>query len=98
MDTNLNPSLTGGLHLAPTCAFATPMLRGAPFTRWGDRGRTNIAEIQLCKDAGIESAKDKGSRHRKSGRGTGTAQNTASALNGYVLLDCGTGLTLKKRS
>jgi tungstate transport system substrate-binding protein len=63
-----------------------------------DCWRTNIAEIQLCKDAGIDIAKDKGSRHRESGRGMGAAQNTASALNGYVLLDCGTWLALKKRS
>ena len=98
MDTNLNPSLTGGLHLAPTCAFATPMLCGAPFARRGDRCRTNLAEIQLCKDADIDIEKDKGSPHRESGRGPGAAQNTASALNGCVLLNCGTGLALKKRS
>jgi len=92
------PELDGGLHLAPTRAFATPMLCGAPFARRGDRCRTNLAEIQLCKDADIDIEKDKGSPHRESGRGPGAAQNTASALNGCVLLNCGTGLALKKRS
>jgi hypothetical protein len=43
-------------------------LRGAPFTWRGDRRRTNIAEIELCKDAGIDIAKDKGPNARKAAR------------------------------
>jgi tungstate transport system substrate-binding protein len=67
----------------------------APFISRGDRSGTNMAEIELWKDAGIDIAKDKGSWYKESGHGMGATLNTASALDAYVLSDRGTWLALK---
>jgi tungstate transport system substrate-binding protein len=56
----------------------------APFISRGDRSGTNMAEIKLWKDAGIDIAKDKGSWYKESGHGMGATLNTASALDAYV--------------
>jgi tungstate transport system substrate-binding protein len=56
---------------------------------------TNIAEIQLWKDAGIDTTQAKGSWYKEIGHGMGAALNTASALNAYVLSDRRTWLSLK---
>jgi tungstate transport system substrate-binding protein len=76
-------------------ALQTIKAKLAPFISRGDRSVVNIAEIQLWKDAGIDTAKDKGSWYREIGHGTGAALNTASALNAYVLSDRRTWLALK---
>jgi tungstate transport system substrate-binding protein len=67
------------------------------FISRGDRSGTNIAEIELWKDAGIDIAKDKGPWYKEVGQGMGAALNTASALNAYVLSDRGTWLAFKNR-
>jgi tungstate transport system substrate-binding protein len=59
------------------------------------RSGTNMAEIELWKDAGIDIAKDKGSWYKESGHGMGATLNTASASDAYVLSDRGTWLALK---
>ena len=56
---------------------------------------TNLVEIQLWKDAGIDTTQDKGSWYREIGHGMGAALNTAAALSAYVLSDRSTWLSLK---
>ena len=78
-------------------ALQTIKAKSAPFISRGDRSGTNIAEIKLWKDAGIDIAKDKGPWYKEVGQGMGAALNTASALNAYVLSDRGTWLAFKNR-
>jgi tungstate transport system substrate-binding protein len=78
-------------------ALQTIKAKSAPFISRGDRSGTNMAEIELWKDAGIDIAKDKGSWYKEIGQGMGAALNTASALNAYVLSDRGTWLAFKNR-
>jgi tungstate transport system substrate-binding protein len=78
-------------------ALQTIKAKSAPFISRGDRSGTNIAEIELSKDAGIDIAKDKGSWYKEIGQGMGAVLNTASALNAYVLSDRGTWLAFTNR-
>jgi tungstate transport system substrate-binding protein len=78
-------------------ALQTIKAKSAPFISRGDRSGTNIAEIELWKDAGIDIAKDKGPWYKEIGQGMGAALNTGSALNAYVLSDRGTWLAFKNR-
>jgi tungstate transport system substrate-binding protein len=71
--------------------------KGAPFISRGDRSGTNIAELALWKDAGIDATKDKGPWYKEIGQGMGAALNMASASNAYVLSDRGTWLAFKNR-
>ena len=73
-------------------ALQTIKAKGAPFISRGDRSGTNIAELALWKDAGIDIAKDKSSWYKEIGQGMGAALNMASASNAYVLSDRGTWL------
>ena len=79
-------------------ALQTIKAKGAPFVSRGDRSGTNIAELALWKDAGIDIAKDKGPWYKEIGQGMGAALNMASASNAYVLSDRGTWLAFKNRS
>ena len=78
-------------------ALQTIKTKGAPFISRGDRSGTNIAELALWKDAGIDIAKDKGSWYKEIGQGMGAALNMASASNAYVLSDRGTWLAFVNR-
>jgi tungstate transport system substrate-binding protein len=78
-------------------ALQTIKAKSAPFISRGDRSGTNIAEIELWKDAGIDIAKDKGPWYKEVGQGMGATLNTASALNAYVLSDRGTWLAFRNR-
>jgi tungstate transport system substrate-binding protein len=69
----------------------------APFISRGDRSGTNIAELALWKEAGIEIGNDKGSWYKEIGQGMGAALNMASASNAYVLSDRGTWLAFQNR-
>jgi tungstate transport system substrate-binding protein len=71
--------------------------KGAPFISRGDRSGTNIAELALWKDAGIDIANDKGPWYKEIGQGMGAALNMASASNAYVLSDRGTWLAFQNR-
>jgi tungstate transport system substrate-binding protein len=71
--------------------------RGEPFISRGDRSGTHIAELDLWKAAGIDIGKEKGPWYKEIGQGMGTALNTASAANAYVLADRGTWLSFKNR-
>jgi len=69
----------------------------APFISRGDRSGTNIAELKLWKDAGIDIAKGKGPWYKAIGQGMGAALNTAGASNAYVLSDRGTWIHFKNK-
>jgi len=68
-----------------------------PFISRGDRSGTNIAELKLWKDAGIDIDKDKGPWYKAIGQGMGAALNTAGASNAYVLSDRGTWIHFKNK-
>jgi tungstate transport system substrate-binding protein len=70
---------------------------GAPFISRGDRSGTNIAELSLWKDAGIDIAEDKGPWYKEIGQGMGAALNMASASNAYALSDRGTWLAFQNQ-
>ncbi len=78
-------------------ALQTIKAKAAPFISRGDRSGTNIAELALWKQAGIDIAKDKGPWYKEIGQGMGAALNMASASNAYVLSDRGTWLAFKNR-
>jgi tungstate transport system substrate-binding protein len=78
-------------------AFQTIKEKQAPFISRGDRSGTNIAELKLWKDAGIDIAKDKGPWYKAIGQGMGAALNTAGASDAYVLSDRGTWIHFKNK-
>jgi tungstate transport system substrate-binding protein len=78
-------------------ALRTIKQKAAPFISRGDRSGTNIAELKLWTDAGIDIAADKGPWYREIGQGMGAALNMASAADAYVLSDRGTWLSFKNR-
>jgi tungstate transport system substrate-binding protein len=78
-------------------ALQTIKAKAAPFISRGDRSGTNIAELALWKDAGVEIMKDKGPWYKEIGQGMGAALNMASASNAYVLSDRGTWLAFQNR-
>jgi tungstate transport system substrate-binding protein len=78
-------------------ALQTIKVKAAPFISRGDRSGTNIAELALWKDAGIDLARDKGPWYKEIGQGMGAALNMASASNAYVLSDRGTWLAFQNQ-
>jgi tungstate transport system substrate-binding protein len=78
-------------------AFQTIKDKQASFISRGDRSGTNIAELQLWKDSGIDIDKDKGPWYKSIGQGMGAALNTAGASDAYVLSDRGTWINFKNK-
>ncbi len=78
-------------------AFQVIKDKQASFISRGDRSGTNIAELQLWKDSGIDIDKEKGPWYKSIGQGMGAALNTAGASNGYVLSDRGTWLNFRNK-
>ena len=78
-------------------ALQTIKAKGAPFISRGDRSGTNIAELALWQEAGIDIAADKGPWYKEIGQGMGAALNMASASSAYVLSDRGTWLAFQNR-
>jgi tungstate transport system substrate-binding protein len=78
-------------------AFRILKDKQAPFISRGDRSGTNIAELNLWKDAGIDIGKDKGPWYKSIGQGMGAALNDASASNAYVLSDRATWIHFKNK-
>jgi len=78
-------------------ALQTIKAKAAPFISRGDRSGTNIAELALWKEAGIDIANDRGPWYKEIGQGMGAALNMASASNAYVLSDRGTWLAFQNR-
>jgi tungstate transport system substrate-binding protein len=66
-------------------ALQTIKAKAASFISRGDRSGTNIAELALWKEAGIDMGNDKGPWYKEIGQGMGAALNMASASNAYVL-------------
>jgi tungstate transport system substrate-binding protein len=77
--------------------FTTIKDKKATFISRGDKSGTNIAELKLWQDAGIDIDKDKGTWYKAIGQGMGAALNTAGADNGYVLSDRGTWIHFKNK-
>lgn len=61
--------------------------RGAAFISRGDRSGTNIAELNLWKDANVDIEKERASWYKSIGQGMGAALNVAAATDAYVLSD-----------
>jgi tungstate transport system substrate-binding protein len=78
-------------------ALKTLKDKQAPFISRGDRSGTNIAELALWKNAGIDISADKGSWYREIGQGMGAALNMASASNAYTLSDRATWLSFQNK-
>jgi tungstate transport system substrate-binding protein len=83
-------------------AFQIIKDKKADFISRGDRSGTNIAELKLWKDAGIDIEKDLSSKnlgpwYKSIGQGMGAALNTAGASNAYVLSDRGTWIHFKNK-
>jgi tungstate transport system substrate-binding protein len=78
-------------------ALQTIKTKAAPFISRGDRSGTNIAELKLWKEAGIDITQDHGPWYKEIGQGMGAALNMASASNAYVLSDRGTWLAFQNR-
>ena len=78
-------------------AFKAVKSTGATFISRGDKSGTNMAELALWEQAGIDIAATKGPWYREIGQGMGAALNMASAENAYVLADRGTWLAFKNR-
>ena len=78
-------------------AFTTIKDKKATFISRGDKSGTNIAELKLWQDGGIDIDKDKGTWYKAIGQGMGAALNTAGADNGYVLSDRGTWIHFKNK-
>jgi tungstate transport system substrate-binding protein len=78
-------------------ALQTIKAKALPFISRGDRSGTNIAELALWKDAGVDVANDKGPWYKEIGQGMGAALNMASASSAYVLSDRGTWLAFQNR-
>jgi|ERR1700733_12306936 len=68
-------------------ALASIQDKKAPFISRGDRSGTNMAELALWKDTGIDIEQAKGSWYKSIGQGMGAALNVASASAAYVLSD-----------
>ena len=69
----------------------------APFISRGDNSGTHIAELNLWKSANLDIGQVKGPWYREIGQGMGSALNTASASDAYVLSDRATWLSFKSR-
>jgi tungstate transport system substrate-binding protein len=90
-----DPAGIKGRDILP--ALQTIKAKEAPFISRGDRSGTNIAELALWKEAGIEIGSGKASWYKEIGQGMGAALNMASASNAYVLSDRGTWLAFQNR-
>jgi len=77
-----------GARSAESAAGALRLVASAraPFVSRGDDSGTHRKEMSLWEAAGLDAA-GFGSWHRAVGAGMGTALNTASAMNAYILSD-----------
>jgi tungstate transport system substrate-binding protein len=68
-----------------------------PFVSRGDNSGTNMAELELWKESGVNMDKDRGPWYKSIGQGMGAALNAASAINAYVLSDRATWIHFNNR-
>ena len=71
--------------------------RKLPFASRGDNSGTNIAELQLWKEAGVDLAAVRGPWYREMGQGMGAVLNAAGAMGAYTLTDRGTWISFKNK-
>lgn len=79
-------------------ALRTIAAKRAAFISRGDRSGTNIAELRLWKDAGIDIERERGPWYKSIGQGMGAALNMAAATNAYVLSDRATWIHFGNKS
>jgi tungstate transport system substrate-binding protein len=72
--------------------------KGAAFISRGDRSGTNIAELNLWKDAGVDIERERGPWYKSIGQGMGAALNVAAATDAYVLSDRATWIHFGNRA
>ncbi|SMF23731.1 tungstate transport system substrate-binding protein [Tistlia consotensis] len=78
-------------------AMAEIASKKQPFVSRGDNSGTNKKELELWKDAKVDTKAASGTWYRESGSGMGATLNTAAGMNGYTLTDRGTWLSFKNR-
>jgi tungstate transport system substrate-binding protein len=83
-------------------ALRTIKAKAVPFVSRGDGSGTNIAELALWKEAGIDIENDKGPWYKEIGQGMGAALNMTAAMalasRAYVLSDRGTWLAFQNHA
>lgn len=78
-------------------AFRNIRDKRATFISRGDRSGTNLAELGLWKDAGVDIDREKGPWYKSIGQGMGAALNIASASDAYVLSDRATWIRFQNK-
>ncbi|HEY0342379.1 MAG TPA: substrate-binding domain-containing protein, partial [Steroidobacteraceae bacterium] len=68
-----------------------------PFVSRGDNSGTNMAELALWKESGVNIERDRGPWYKSIGQGMGAALNAASATDAYVLSDRATWIHFNNR-
>jgi tungstate transport system substrate-binding protein len=71
--------------------------KGSAFISRGDNSGTNMTELALWRDAGLDPPGAKPSWYRDIGQGMGAALNAASAMDAYLLSDRGTWISFKNK-
>ncbi len=93
---NSDPAkIAGGKDAAS--AFKAIATAKAPFISRGDKSGTNMAELQLWSESGLDLAAIRGAWYREVGQGMGAALNTANAMAGYTLADRATWIAFKNK-
>lgn len=86
--------INGGKDIA--VAFQKIFAAKPNFISRGDKSGTHAAELRYWKEAGIVISPSL-KWYKETGSGMGSALNTASGMNGYILSDRGTWLAFKNR-
>jgi tungstate transport system substrate-binding protein len=71
--------------------------KGVPFISRGDRSGTNMAELALWKESGVDIEQARGPWYKSIGQGMGAALNVASASEAYVLSDRATWVHFRNK-
>jgi tungstate transport system substrate-binding protein len=69
--------------------------KSVPFISRGDRSGTNMAELALWEESGVDIEQARGPWYKSIGQGMGAALNVASASGAYVLSDRATWVHFK---
>jgi len=91
-----DPAHIEGMHSA-VAALAKIHHDQVPFLSRGDNSGTNIKELALWKDAGLDPAPASGTWYRETGTGMGPTLNTARAMDGYTLTDRATWISFRNK-
>jgi tungstate transport system substrate-binding protein len=78
-------------------AFKAIAQTKSPFVSRGDKSGTNIAELQLWSESGLDLAAIRGPWYREMGQGMGAVLNSANAMAAYTLSDRGTWIAFKNK-